>query len=689
MSGLEYGLHRYDDLPLEIVLKIFSYLGYSDLQAAGSTCQRWHAALDQTEFNQRTRVCFSKVVLSDQLSPGVDLMRCERRFQHFLFEDVTLGQVKELMRFMGRTAQSLALDNVDLNDKQFYGMLGVLPHLHSLSLKRCLPLFMSGSFLDSYNNSCPDLNDLASNLAGIKELTLCENRYLTDAILMRLTSFMPSLEAINMSGCHIAFHNAIHRRFYPATSSSDHVLPSESVLTFKFILTILNLQRRTLRVLNFSHTLIGQALLALCDLNLQLQRLYLAGCRQLNCTTIRNFLATQPQLCALDLSATMCVNDENLAALVQTNPQLEHLKVNGCPSITNAGAIHLAKLKRLKSLDISNCDNLTSSGIIEGIASEENPVIQELNVSYLRIGEECIKAIASNLRCLRSLHLNLCVIGATDEAIQSVIGQLRWLRELSLEHCSGLTDAALTGINISKLEMTRKQSGSQVSSMDNFYPPYSYTLAERDSLAGSLQSIKISLRSKAEDEIFRDARRKQAMLAAYEMNLIREDDFEGHNIQQLRGLRSLNLRGCNKISDVSLKYGLKHIELTRLMLSNCQQISLLGMEAMASSCPSIEELDLSDCYNITDKTIQVVTAKLPRLKALHISGCSQLTEHTLDAIITNCSCLQTLSIYRCRSMYQDLEERLSGVKTLRNLNMDNLTSIDNAEFFRLKKRLDY
>ncbi|XP_070139908.1 F-box/LRR-repeat protein fbxl-1 isoform X2 [Drosophila kikkawai] len=636
----------------------------------------------------RTRVCFSKVVLSDQLSPVADLLRCERRFRHFLFEDVTLGQVKELMRFMGRTAHSLALDNVDLNDKQFYGMLGVLPHLHSLSLKRCLPLFMSGSFLDTHN-SCPDLNDLASNLAGIRELTLCENQYLTDAILMRLTSFMPSLEVINMSGCHIAFHNAIHRRFYPGNSSSDHVLPSESVLTFKFILTILNLQRRTLRELDFSHTLIGQALLALSDLNLQLQRLYLAGCRQLNCTTIRNFLGTQPSLTALDLSATMCVSDENLAALVQTNPQLEHLKVNGCLSITNAGAVHLAKLKRLKSLDISNCDSITSSGITEGVASEENKVLQELNVSYLQICQECIKAIASNLRCLRSLHLNHCVNGATDEAIQSVIGQLRWLRELSLEHCSMLTDAALTGINISKLELSRKQSCSQVSSMDNFYPPYSSTLAERDSLAGSLQSIKISLRSKAEDEIVRDARRKQAMLAAYEMNLIREDDFEGHNIQQLRGLRSLNLRGCNRISDVSLKYGLKHVELKRLLLSNCQQISLLGMEAVASSCPSIEELDLSDCYNIMDKTIQVVTAKLPRLRALHISGCSQLTEHTLDAIITNCTCLQTLSIYRCRSMYTDLEERLSSVRTLRNLNMDNLTNIDNAEFFRLKKRLDY
>lgn len=217
--------------------------------------------------------------------------------------------------------------------------------------------------------------------------------------------------------------------------------------------------------------------------------------------------------------------------------------------------------------------------------------------------------------------------------------------------------------------------------MGHIYPP-------PDSFTGSLQSIKISLRSKAEEEIVRDAKRKQAMIAAYEMNLINEDDFEGHNIQELRGLRSLNLRGCNKISDVSLKYGLKHIELNRLLLSNCQQISLLGMEALVTNCPALEILDLSDCYNINDQGIKIITEKLKRLRSLDISGCSQLTDHSIDAIIVNCACLQTLSIYRCRRMYTDIEDRLSGVRTLRNLYMDNMNSIDNAEFFRLKKRLD-
>lgn len=51
--------------------------------------------------------------------------------------------------------------------------------------------------------------------------------------------------------------------------------------------------------------------------------------------------------------------------------------------------------------------------------------------------------------------------------------------------------------------------------------------------------------------------------------------------------------------------------------------------------------------------------------------------------------IQTLSVHRCRRMYSDIEERLSDLSTLRHLNMDNAGSLDNVEFFRIKKRLDY
>ena len=195
-----------------------------------------------------------------------------------------------------------------------------------------------------------------------------------------------------------------------------------------------------------------------------------------------------------------------------------------------------------------------------------------------------------------------------------------------------LTDAALTGINIDKLES--KQPNNRP--LEGFHPSSSSSLAER----ASLTSRKISLRSKAEEEIVRDASRKQAVFLAYEQNNIEESDFKGSSIQKVKGLRRLNLKGCNKITDVTLKYGLKFIELRSLSLSNCQQISLIGISSLVLNCPAIEELDLSECYNITDKDIQIITSKLVRLQALHLSGCAQLTDHSLDAILVNCKCLQ-------------------------------------------------
>uniref|UniRef100_W8BPQ0 Leucine-rich repeat-containing protein 29 n=1 Tax=Ceratitis capitata TaxID=7213 RepID=W8BPQ0_CERCA len=248
-----------------------------------------------------------------------------------------------------------------------------------------------------------------------------------------------------------------------------------------------------------------------------------------------------------------------------------------------------------------------------------------------------------------------------------------------------ITDAALTGINISQLSIARNSNNS----LDSLNPISVLSLAERETINDSNMSIKISLRSKAEEEIVRDAHRKKAMFAAYEMNLIEQCNVEGYNIKKIRGLNTLNLNGCHKISDVSLKYGIKLPELRNLSLANCQQISIIGFEQLVQDCPSIETLDLSDCESINDKAIQLVTSKLTRLRSLHISGCSQLTDHSLDAILINCKNLQTLSVHRCRSIYTDIEDRLAQMPTLRNLKMDNMPNMDNVCLLRLKKRLDY
>ncbi|XP_075165920.1 uncharacterized protein LOC142238220 [Haematobia irritans] len=677
---------NYSNLPMEIILHIFGFLHHSDLQAAGATCVRWREALFIGEFNRNTQVHFAKVCLSDRLAPAKYFLKCHRPYHSFCLEEVTFGQAQELLEQIGKTAVCITFNNADIGDKQFCAFMRLLIKLESLTITRCSPLFMSGSFLDGNG-------DMDGALANVRRLSLKYNQYLSDAILLRLTSLIKCIEALDMSGCHIAYHNAIHRRFYPNDSESNH--PSESILTFKFIAKIAISHRKYLKELNLSHTMIsGPALQTLAptdgvDSGLSLQTLHLAGCLQLNTSGVKLFLQTQCYLRRLDLADTFCVNDDCIECIVNSLPLLQDLDIAGCSGITNVGASLLGKLKYLQSLNISRCDGINKDGFTQGIASAPNMVLKKLYMSNLIVCEECIQCIARNCTELRVLNVGHCVNGVTDDSVQCIIEHLRWLRELCLEDCFRLTDAALTGINISKLEL----GGSACStsgSLENFNPTAPSSMLEREAMrSSSPQFMKISLRSKAEDDIVRDANRKRALFAAYELNLVDEASVDGFSIQQLKGLRSLNLKGCNKITDVSLKYGLKFIELQKLYLSYCQQISSVGMEALVLNCPSIEVLDLSDCYNINDKSIQLVTAKLSRLRCLHLSGCSQLTEHSLDAIIVNCKRLQTLSVHRCRRMYGDIEDRLAVVTTLRNLNMDTAGSFDNAEIFRLKKRLDY
>ncbi|XP_011193724.1 uncharacterized protein LOC105219352 isoform X1 [Zeugodacus cucurbitae] len=673
-------ISSYGDLPIEVIQHIFSFLSFSDIQVAGRTCQRWREATFNCALSKKALIRFSKLCLSDRSPPAQDFIVSERPFRHYYFEEVNFGPIQNIMSHIGNSAEEIVFDNVDVGDKQFCAIMSHMVKIRSLTITRCSTLFMSGSFLD--NND--DRLSLSSSFGRIQHLSLKDNQYLSDAILLRITEIMDNINTLDLSGCQIAYHNAIQRRFYP---NDDDYAPSESILTFKIIIRILLMHRQTLHSLNISDTLIGApSLVALNDVGfegLQLQNLGLANCRQLNTLSLQTFLKNQRKLLTLDVSDTICVNDSCIDIIVKYLPLLQELNISSCINVTNNGASRLGELKKLKTLNVSRCDGIQSEGLIQGVASAKNETILNLQMAHLQVCEEAIMVIAKNLPELLVLNLAHCVNGVTDESVQCIIQNLRWLRDLSLENCFRITDVALTGINILQLPPNSQTS------INNLQQHPLSSLSNRNGFNESNQSIKISLRSKAEEEIVRDAIRKKAMIAAYEMNLIGECDVEGYSIKQLQGLRSLNLGGCNKISDVSLKYGLKFVELQNLSLSNCQQISLIGIEQLVQDCPSIETLDLSDCESINDKAIQSITIHLTRLRALHINGCSQLTDHTLDAILVNCKNMQTLSVHRCRRIYTDIEERLSEMSTLRNLKLDNTPNLDNAFLLRLKKHLDY
>lgn len=180
----------------------------------------------------------------------------------------------------------------------------------------------------------------------------------------------------------------------------------------------------------------------------------------------------------------------------------------------------------------------------------------------------------------------------------------------------------------------------------------------------------ISLRSKAEEDIVNDAKRKKIMLHMCDTPLNEEKiNCSIYSIGRLKGLRSLNLASCNRISDVSLKYSFDFLELEALSLSKCQQISAIGIECLLSKCPSIRILNLSDCHNLTDQAIEMISAQLKRLTHLHIERCSQLTDHSLDLIALNCKRLKYLDVRGCRSMCPEPSLKLGHLRSLHRILM--------------------
>jgi F-box and leucine-rich repeat protein 9 len=155
----------------------------------------------------------------------------------------------------------------------------------------------------------------------------------------------------------------------------------------------------------------------------------------------------------------------------------------------------------------------------------------------------------------------------------------------------------------------------------------------------TVQFKKISLRSKAEEEIVNDAKRKKAMQEMCEQNLL-ASETSGYSIARLRGLRVLKLAGCNRISDVSLKYSFRLPELRELSLAKCQQVSIDGIQPLVRNCPSLEVLDLSECHNVTDKAVELITQHLHRLSNFSLERCAQLTDFSLDYIAINCKNLK-------------------------------------------------
>ncbi|PSN39498.1 hypothetical protein C0J52_17784 [Blattella germanica] len=513
----------YVDLPIEIIIYILEFLPLSDRISASQVCHLWYMASKDTKLHSS-----EVVVLHDDLTRPLQVFDSSlATFLHFVFKEVELGA--KLSKFWDKFCpqmRSLSMHSCDVSERTFVDILLRCSHLETLNVNGCRELLMSGRVLEQES----DVILLGKTLVKLRELSLASNRYLSDALFNRFVAIAPNLEDLSLTGCQISFHTGLCKKFYPGSMSKlGTIMASESVLTFRNILQYIVSQARKIRKLRFGHTLIDHtALTQLAEVpGLKLKALHLQSCEQLNNTGIMKLAECQVMLTELDLSLCSRITDHSLLAICRNLKNLTVLNLQNCRVITNIGVAELSNLRKLTELNLSHCEQVTGEGIEKGLCSYVNSGFRRLYLTALNLDEKAVCQIAENLPGLTHLDLGYCFNAVTDVSVQHICEHQIWLRSLKLTRCDKVTDSGLTGtglgdrangnvkdLNENKSEMPEKEANG--------------TMGDGDPLH------RISLRSKAEQDIVNDAKRKKVVLQMCEVQDNGQDQT-GFSLVRLRG----------------------------------------------------------------------------------------------------------------------------------------------------------
>ncbi|XP_022745484.1 F-box protein At3g58530-like isoform X1 [Durio zibethinus] len=141
-------------------------------------------------------------------------------------------------------------------------------------------------------------------------------------------------------------------------------------------------------------------------------------------------------------------------------------------------------------------------------------------------------------------------------------------------------------------------------------------------------------------------------------------------LDSLQGLESLNLNGCQKISD-------KGIEAITSCCPKLKVFSIywnvratdIGVKHLVKNCKYIVDLNLSGCKNLSDKSLQLVADNYQELESLNLTRCVKMTDSGLQQVLVKCSFLRSLNLYALSSFTDEAYKKISVLTHLRFLDL--------------------
>ncbi|XP_048371716.1 F-box/LRR-repeat protein 2-like isoform X1 [Sphaerodactylus townsendi] len=604
------------ELPVEVITHILNFLPIPDRKEASLVNQSWYFAA-QDSLRQEDSIFYNIPVTSASLGTIKSLSRrrvCSIQITNLDGSSISREVISYVADYLSPHLRHLCLRGSSITEACFEELLFACPSLTALDLSGCNSLFMPGTLLSKEQAFLR----AQKALGNLQDLNLSSVRYLSDLTFNRLTGCAHQLAKLSLARCHVTFEfDAYH-------GSRDY--NSSALLSFRNLLRFLAERAGIMKALDLSGTGISsQAMKSLVQVeNLRLQEMVLQGCRNLSDEAVSVLCQHQPQLATLDLSGCFELTNRAILALCSRLQELRCLRLGKLPRVTDAGFQGVSHLRHLQSLDVSECNLVSSSELVKALGSIEGQFqLVSLNVAFCSLlRDSSVISLAGALRrSLRVLDLSSCT-SITNRSVQAISTHLLNLTILRLAWCKELTDWGLLGVEQPREAHDRsreKDAGLKFSrnfgNMGFFLPPPQDL--EQDT------SILVDL-TKREDE-----QKHRASLNA------------------LSHLQELDLTACGKLTDMSIAKVIRFPELRRLSLSLVPNITDTSLTAVARHCPSLEHLSLSHCVNLTDRGFVEAASALHRLQHLILSGCNQLTPQTLKAVSQECRQLKNLDISMC------------------------------------------
>ncbi|OTA53090.1 RNI-like protein [Hypoxylon sp. EC38] len=295
--------------------------------------------------------------------------------------------------------------------------------------------------------------------------------------------------------------------------------------------------------------------------------------------------------------------------------------------VNDGSVMPLAVCTRVERLTLTNCQNLTDSGLIPLVRSNQHLLALDIS-GDINITENSIIAIAENCHRLQGLNVSNCKQISTESMVQ-LAENCKYIKRLKLNDCEQLNDSAIVAFanncpNILEIDL------HQCSNIGN--EPVTALLAKGQ----SLRELRLANCDLINDGAFLSLPSNKIYEHLRILDLtscVRLTDRAVERIIDVAPrLRNLVLAKCSNITD-SAVYAISRLgkNLHFLHLGHCRHITDEAVKRLVQCCNRIRYIDLGCCTHLTDESV-IQLSRLPKLKRIGLVKCSSITDESMYAL---------------------------------------------------------